>query len=176
MRISALLLFLFSALPIFADDRPNIVLILSDDMGYSDVGAHGSKDIPTPYIDRIAKEGVRFTQAYANGSFCTPTRIALLGCRYQQRTGNDDLPQVTGPLPLPIKTLSDRLQESGYTTGMVGNGMLVKAKVTTLWTEALTNFTDSLAAATPTSRAALNAAVTAHPSFGKRKIARKPAT
>jgi len=120
MRISALLLFLFSALPIFADDRPNIVLILSDDMGYSDVGAHGSKDIPTPYIDRIVKEGVRLTQAYANGSFCTPTRIALLGCRYQQRTGNDDLPQVTGPLPLPIKTLSDRLQESGYTTGMVG--------------------------------------------------------
>jgi arylsulfatase A-like enzyme len=114
------LLFLFSTLQLFPDDRPNIVLILADDMGYSDVGAHGCKDIPTPHIDRIANEGVRFTQAYANGSFCTPTRIALLGGRYQQRTGNDDLPEVTGKLPLAIKTLSDRLQESGYTTGMVG--------------------------------------------------------
>ena len=114
------LLFLLSTLRLFADDRPNIVLILADDIGYSDVGAHGCEDIPTPYIDRIANEGVLFTQAYANGSFCTPTRIALLGVRYQQRTGNDDLPSITGPLPLSIKTLSDRLQESGYTTGMVG--------------------------------------------------------
>lgn len=85
-----------------AEERPNIILILADDMGYSDVGAHGCEDIPTPQIDRIAKDGVRFTDAYANGSFCTPTRAALTSCRYQQRTGNDDLPQVTGPLPRSV--------------------------------------------------------------------------
>lgn len=99
---------------------PNIIVILADDMGYADIGVHGCKDIPTPHIDRIANEGVRFTNAYANGSFCTPTRIALMSCRYQQRTGNDDLPQITGPLPLKVKTLADRLKAAGYRTGMVG--------------------------------------------------------
>ena len=103
-----------------AGKRPNIVLILADDMGYADIGVHGCEDISTPHIDRIAREGVRFTSAYANGSYCTPTRVALMSCRYQQRSGNDDLPQVTGPLPLKIKTLADRLNKAGYLTGMVG--------------------------------------------------------
>jgi len=103
-----------------AGTRPNIVLILSDDMGYADIGAHGCRDIPTPNIDRLATGGVRFTEAYANGSFCTPTRAALMSCRYQQRSGNDDLDGVTGPLPLGIRTLSDRLHAAGYTTGIVG--------------------------------------------------------
>jgi arylsulfatase A-like enzyme len=103
-----------------ADLRPNIVVILADDMGYADIGVHGCTDIPTPNIDRIATQGVRFTDAYANGSFCTPTRAALMSCRYQQRSGNDDLDGVTGPLPLGICTLPDRMRAAGYTTGMVG--------------------------------------------------------
>jgi len=102
------------------DDRPNIVFILSDDMGYADIGVHGCTDIPTPNIDRIAREGLRFTDAYANASFCTPTRAALMSGQYQQRHGNEDLPQVTGPLPRAIKTLPDRLRQAGYSTGMVG--------------------------------------------------------
>ena len=103
------------------EKSPNIVLILADDMGYADCGIHGCKDIPTPNIDRIANQGVRFTQAYANGSFCTPTRIALMTGRYQQRTGNDDLPEITGPLPLEIKmTLADHLKKAGYTTCLTG--------------------------------------------------------
>ncbi len=101
-------------------NRPNIVLILSDDMGYADIGAHGCQDIPTPHIDRLAAQGVRFTNAYANGSFCTPTRAALMSGRYQQRSGNEDLTNVTGPLPQAVKTLPDRLRAAGYTTGMVG--------------------------------------------------------
>lgn len=100
--------------------RPNILLILSDDMGYADLGVHGGKDIPTPNIDRIAARGVRFTDAYANGSFCTPTRAALMSGRYQHRSGMEDLSNVSGPLPKAVKTLPDRLRAAGYTTGMVG--------------------------------------------------------
>lgn len=100
--------------------RPNIVIILADDLGYADLGAQGGTDIPTPNIDSIARNGVRFTDAYANGSFCTPTRAALMSCRYQHRYGVEDLTNATGPLPLVAKTLPARLKEAGYTTGMVG--------------------------------------------------------
>jgi arylsulfatase A-like enzyme len=97
--------------------KPNIIVILADDMGYADIGAHGCKDIPTPNIDLLAKGGARFTNAYANGSFCTPTRAALMSCRYQHRYGIEDL---GGPLPAQAHTLPQRLQAAGYTTGMVG--------------------------------------------------------
>ncbi|MEI6714853.1 MAG: sulfatase-like hydrolase/transferase [Verrucomicrobiota bacterium] len=97
--------------------KPNILIILSDDMGYGDIGSHGCMDIPTPNIDRIAKGGVRFTDAYANGSFCTPTRAAMMSCRYQHRYAIEDL---AGPLPSQANTLPQRLKAAGYTTGMVG--------------------------------------------------------
>ena len=97
--------------------KPNIIVILADDMGYADIGAHGCKDIPTPNIDRLAKGGVRFTDAYANGSFCTPTRAALMSCRYQHRYGIEDL---GGPLPAQAHTLPQRLKATGFVTGMVG--------------------------------------------------------
>ena len=97
--------------------KPNIVLILADDMGYADIGVHGCKDIPTPNIDSLAMRGVRFTDAYANGSFCTPTRAALMSCRYQHRYGIEDL---GGPLPAQANTLPQRLKAAGYMTGMVG--------------------------------------------------------
>jgi arylsulfatase A-like enzyme len=104
-----------------ADDasakKPNILIILADDMGYADIGAQGCQDIPTPHIDSLAKNGMRFTDAYANGSFCTPTRAALMSCRYQHRYGIEDL---AGPLPAAANTLPQRLKAAGYTTGMVG--------------------------------------------------------
>jgi arylsulfatase A-like enzyme len=103
-----------------APARPNIIVILSDDMGSADIGVHGCQDIPTPNIDGIAKRGVRFTTAYSNGSFCTPTRAALLSGRYQQRLGQEDLTSVSGPMPLQAKTLADRLRAAGYSTWMVG--------------------------------------------------------
>jgi arylsulfatase A-like enzyme len=96
-----------------ADDtpaKPNILIILTDDMGYADIGAHGCKDIPTPNIDSLARNGARFTDAYAAGSFCTPTRAALISGRYQQRSGNEDLDGVTGPLPRAVVTLPQRLK------------------------------------------------------------------
>jgi arylsulfatase A-like enzyme len=97
--------------------RPNIIVILADDLGYADIGVHGCSDIPTPHIDSLATRGVRFTAAYANGSFCTPTRAALMACRYQHRYGIEDL---GGPLPAEAVTLPQRLEAAGYVTGMVG--------------------------------------------------------
>lgn len=70
-----------------ASRPPNIVFFLSDDMGYGDLGCYGSREIRTPHIDRLARQGVRFTSAYANGPVCTPTRTAFLTGRYQQRFG-----------------------------------------------------------------------------------------
>ncbi|WP_158514693.1 sulfatase family protein [Gemmatimonas phototrophica] len=66
-------------------DRPNVVLIITDDMGYADLGSYGARDIRTPNLDRLAREGVRFTDFYANASTCTPTRAGLISGRYQQR-------------------------------------------------------------------------------------------
>jgi hypothetical protein len=67
--------------------KPNVVLILADDMGYADVGCHGCKDIPTPHIDSIARNGIRFTDAYASAPWRSPSRVGLLTGRYQQRFG-----------------------------------------------------------------------------------------
>jgi arylsulfatase A-like enzyme len=115
--LTALLLAPLAALHAADAPKPNIIVILADDMGYADVGVHGCKDIPTPNIDRLGKGGVRFTDAYANGSFCTPTRAALMSCRYQHRYGIEDL---GGPLPAQAHTLPQRLKATGYVTGMVG--------------------------------------------------------
>ena len=61
-----------------AADKPNILFIVGDDMGYADVGFHGCKDIPTPNLDALAKSGVRFTSGYVTGPYCSPTRAAML--------------------------------------------------------------------------------------------------
>src|SRR4051812_5309834 len=65
--------------------RPNVVLIITDDVGYGDFGAYGSPDVRTPNIDRLAREGVKLTDFYANASNCSPTRAGLISGRYQQR-------------------------------------------------------------------------------------------
>ncbi len=65
----------------------NIVFILTDDLGLADLACYGAKDVRTPAIDRLAAQGVRFTQCYSNGPLCSPTRAALITGRYQQRVG-----------------------------------------------------------------------------------------
>jgi arylsulfatase A-like enzyme len=105
--------------------RPNIVVILADDMGYADAGVQGCKDIPTPHIDALARGGIRFTSGYVSGPYCSPTRAGLLTGRYQTRFGHEFNPGGgKGPkapgLALTETTLADRLKAAGYATGLVG--------------------------------------------------------
>jgi N-acetylgalactosamine-6-sulfatase len=85
MRYAALSLFLCLAGPAPATQRPNIIFVLADDLGYGDIGCYGCPDARTPHIDGLASDGARFTQFYANGPECTPSRTALMTGRYQQR-------------------------------------------------------------------------------------------
>ncbi len=103
---------------------PNVVIFLADDLGYGDVGCYGAPDIKTPHIDRLAREGVRFTDFYANGSVCTPTRCALMTGRYQQHIGGLEtaIPPGAKQLGLPAqeKTIADLLRGVGYATAISG--------------------------------------------------------
>ena len=102
--------------------RPNIVLIVADDMGYADVGFQGSRDIPTPNLDALASSGIRFTDAYVSGPYCSPTRAGLMTGRYPQRFGHEFNP-VGDPepgLPLDQVTMGDRLRAAGYRTALFG--------------------------------------------------------
>ncbi len=104
-----------------AETRPNILVIVGDDMGYADVGFHGCKDIPTPNLDALATSGVRFTNGYVSGPYCSPTRAGLLTGRYQQRFGHEfNSGGAGGGLPVTETTLANRLKSAGYTTGIVG--------------------------------------------------------
>src|SRR4029079_13095055 len=79
-----------------AEGKPNVIIIVGDDMGFADVGVHGCQDIPTPYIDSIATAGVRCTNGYVSGPYCSPTRAGLLTGRYQQRFGHEFNPSQGG--------------------------------------------------------------------------------
>src|SRR5688572_7122241 len=101
--------------------KPNILVIVGDDMGYADVGFHGCKDIPTPSLDALAASGVRFTSGYVTGPYCSPTRAGLLTGRYQNRFGHEFNPDEAGTgLPTNQVTLADRLKAAGYRTALVG--------------------------------------------------------
>jgi arylsulfatase A-like enzyme len=103
-------------------DRPNIVIMLADDLGYGDLSVHGCRDIPTPAIDSIALGGARCTDAYVTAPLCAPSRASLLTGRYQDRFGFQGNPargDIWG-LPLSETTLADRLRDHGYHTGCIG--------------------------------------------------------
>ncbi len=107
-------------------ERPNIVFILADDLGYGDLGIQGDKQAVTPNIDALSAHGVRLTNYYANHPVCSPSRAALLTGEYQHRMGfeyNSGSPNNTSPifgLPPTATTIAQRLKAAGYATGMFG--------------------------------------------------------
>ncbi len=100
---------------------PNVIIILTDDIGYGDIGCYGAELVKTPNIDRLAAEGIRFTNAYAPASTCTPTRYSLLTGKYAWRTS---LGVMNGDAPMSIKpgalTMPALFKQAGYKTGCVG--------------------------------------------------------
>jgi len=109
-------------------NRPNFVFILADDLGYADLGCYGGRSKCSPSLDRMAREGLRFTQGYANSSVCSPTRFALMTGRWQHRLrGGADEPirsnargDATLGLPPSHPTLPSLLRDAGYATALAG--------------------------------------------------------
>lgn len=123
-----------SGFPTIAQDKPNIVFILADDLGWKDLGCYGNSFNETPNIDQLAKHGVRFTQAYAACPVCSPTRASILTGKYPARLqltnflGGDRTDEASPVLPAHWKpyleakeiTIPELLRQKGYVTGMVG--------------------------------------------------------
>ncbi len=119
MRPLFFLLILCSSL--FAEAKPNIVVFFLDDMGWAQPGAYGGQLSATPNMDRIATDGVRFTNGYSSGCVCSPGHVGLVTGRYQARTGHDANPGRAGrELLLSETTMAQHLKPAGYTTGIVG--------------------------------------------------------
>ena len=141
-------LFLSLLLPVLAIAKPNVLLIVSDDQGYSDLGCIGTKPVVTPHLDKLASEGVRGTSFYVTWPACTPSRGSILTGRYPQRNGLYDMvrndmvnyghrytpeeyatsPEMTLGLDVREKTLGDYLRSAGYVTGCVGKWDMGQAK------------------------------------------------
>lgn len=125
MKLAAILFFVFAVLqPSFAA-QPNIVIIYADDLGYGDLGCYGSPVIRTPNLDRMAAEGLRFTDFYSGAEVCTPSRAALLTGRYPIRSGMSSPKRVLfqnskGGLPSNEITIAEALKRKNYATMHIG--------------------------------------------------------
>ncbi|NMH87951.1 sulfatase-like hydrolase/transferase [Flavivirga algicola] len=121
-----IILFIFLCISINAQEKPNIILVLTDDQGWADVGFNGSTDIPTPHLDRMASQGVIFSNGYVSHPYCSPSRAGLLTGRYQARFGHDcNMPykeenDASVGTPLSEKMISEALKGQGYRTSAIG--------------------------------------------------------
>lgn len=110
--------------PTLAAAKPNVIFILADDLGYGDLGCFGQKLIKTPNIDQLAKEGTRFTQAYAGATVCAPSRCSLMTGMHNGHAairGNREIkPEGQQPMPADTFTVAHLMKHAGYTTGLVG--------------------------------------------------------
>ena len=107
------------------NNKPNIIIIMTDDMGYADVGFNGCKDIPTPNIDRIANEGIRFDEGYVSFPVCGPSRAGFLTGRYQDRFGFTTNPSIDpnnpiAGLPIEEETMAQVLKKANYNNAIIG--------------------------------------------------------
>jgi arylsulfatase A-like enzyme len=115
-------------------EKPNIILIMADDLGYGGIGCYGNTEFNTPNLDKLAEEGLRFTDFHSNGAVCSPTRAALLTGRYQQRSGMEGVIYVQGVtreigMDTTVVTIADVLKNEGYITGIFGKWHLGYNKV-----------------------------------------------
>lgn len=116
-----LLLSCHLAITLHGSDKPNVIILLADDLGWADLGFQGSKDIRSPHIDKLAKNGIRFTDGHVSASVCSPSRAGLMTGRYQQRFGHEaNSPPPSDGMDLKQVTLADRLKKLGYRTGLIG--------------------------------------------------------
>jgi len=110
--------------PGFAAERPNVLVIVADDLGYADLGVHGGRAVPTPHLDALAAAGVRCTSGYVSAPYCSPSRAGFLTGKYQTRFGHEFNPhqgeETKLGLPLDQRTIADTLHAAGYATGLVG--------------------------------------------------------
>ena len=124
LRFAVVVALVLPACLLAADGKkPNIVVFLADDEGYGELGCQGNQEIPTPNIDSIAAGGIRFTQGYVSGPYCSPTRAGLLTGRYQTRFGHEFNPGPQTPgrgLPMSETTMAARLKALGYATSCIG--------------------------------------------------------
>jgi len=101
-------------------EKPNILIILADDLGWADVGFNGSKEIPTPNLDSLAANGIRCTAGYVTAPQCSPSRAGLLTGRYQQRFGHENNNYLLACFATGQRIFPEHLKTAGYVTGMIG--------------------------------------------------------